>query len=420
VSSPWHVPSLRRAGLVAGLTVAPLAAALRFAHIYRVRAGFPHRRPPRFTPADFGLPHEEITVISDAGGLPAWFIPARGGQPGPGVVLVHGWDSARDRMLPTAGFLHAAGFHVLTFDVRGNGANPAEVLPVSTGEYGADAAAAFDTLLARPEVTRGAILGHSMGGTGAILAAAADPRVAAVVSVSAPSDPRGMIRQTFRLARLPLPGPIAVPLAWLTGRVFVRPRGHALRAISARHAVARYAGPTLVAHGRDDPIMPVEHAHRIARAARSARRRAPSPAAVELHVVETGGHSWSYENASYRRSVAAFLARELGGPLTPEAAAAAAAAVDSRRLPEPEAELVGDRAAAPAKAMVGPRRESGDRLGRGSEEAGDPVLRGPAARARGARAEPARRSPRRQLEEPPAPRPASSSCRSATRPIPPS
>lgn len=353
MTSPWRVPFLRRAGLVAGLTVTPLAVALRFAHVYRVRAGFPHRRPPRFTPADLGLPYEETTVTSDGGVLPAWFIPARGGAPGPGVVLVHGWDSARDRTLPTAAFLHAAGFHILTFDVRGNGANPAEVLPVSTGEYGTDAAAAFETLLARPEVSRGAILGHSMGGTGAILAAAADPRVAAVVSVSAPADPRRMIRQTFRLARLPFPGPIATPLAWLTGRVFVRPRGHALRAISARHAVARYAGPTLVAHGRDDPIMPVEHAHRIARAARSARRRAASPAAVELHVVESGGHSWSYEDPTYRRTVAAFLARELGGPMAPDAAAEAAAAVDARRLPEADAELLGDRVAAPARAMVG-------------------------------------------------------------------
>ena len=27
-------------------------------------------------------------------------------------------------------FLHAAGFHSLTFDVRGHGENPAEMLPI--------------------------------------------------------------------------------------------------------------------------------------------------------------------------------------------------------------------------------------------------------------------------------------------------
>ena len=40
-------------------------------------------------------------------------------------------------------FLHAAGFHCLTFDVRGNGTNPAEALPLTAGEFGADSLAAF-------------------------------------------------------------------------------------------------------------------------------------------------------------------------------------------------------------------------------------------------------------------------------------
>ena len=98
-------------------------------------------------------------MVVESGGvpLPAWFIPARDGAPGPGVALIHGWESARDRTLPLALFLHAAGFHSLTFDVRGHGANPPEPLPLSAGEFGADALAAFRALLDRPEVTDGAI-----------------------------------------------------------------------------------------------------------------------------------------------------------------------------------------------------------------------------------------------------------------------
>ena len=124
-----------------------------------------------------GLPYEETTVRSAGLDLPAWFIPARGGAPGPGIVLVHGWESARDRTLPLAQFLNAAGFHCLAFDIRGHGGNPPEELPLTAGEFGLDTAAAFATLLARPEVTVGGVAGHSMGGIGAILAAAADPRV---------------------------------------------------------------------------------------------------------------------------------------------------------------------------------------------------------------------------------------------------
>ena len=81
-------------------------------------------------------------------------------------MLVHGWESARDRTLPHAQVLHAPGFHVLTFDVRGHGANGPEALPMSVGEYAADARAAVAELRARPEVTRIGLLGHSMGAAG--------------------------------------------------------------------------------------------------------------------------------------------------------------------------------------------------------------------------------------------------------------
>jgi hypothetical protein len=56
--------------------------------------------------------------------------------------------------------------------------------------------------------------------------------------------------------------------------------------------------------------------------------------AIETLRIEGGQHSWLYEFPAYRRTVAAFLARALGGPLSPEEAAERAAAVDARRLPD--------------------------------------------------------------------------------------
>lgn len=348
----------RRAGAVATLAALPVALAYRFSQVYRVRAGFPNRRPPTFTPADFGLEFEETVVRSPGGDLPAWFIPARAGQLGPGVVLVHGWDSARDRMLANVQFLHAAGFHCLTFDVRGNGANPAETLPLSAGEFGADALAGFATLIARPEVTTGALLGHSMGAIGALLAAAADPRVAAVVSSSTPSDPRRLVSETFRLAGLHFPAPIAGPLSWLTTREFLRPRGHRVRDISALEAVARYRGPILLVHGEFDQVIPPRHAERLRAAAVAAR--GGDPTNVELFLVPDGGHTWLYESEPYRRHIGAFLARSLGGPYSPEAAADAAGATAVSRLPEPEGSLVGNRTEGVAAAfLVGASSVSG-------------------------------------------------------------
>jgi dipeptidyl aminopeptidase/acylaminoacyl peptidase len=309
-------------------------AAWRFAQAYRARAGYPHRHPPEQDPGDLGLPFEPVAVPSSGLQLPAWWIPAPGGRVGPAVVLVHGWESARDRTLPNAAILNAAGLHVLTLDVRGHGENPAEKLPVTPGEFGADALAGLRWLLARSDVSRVGILGHSIGGVGAVIAAAAEPRTAAVVAVSTPADPYRLTRQTFRLARLPLPGPLAYPLAWLTTHVVLEPRGHTVRSVSAALAVERYRGPLLLVHGGADHVVPITHLQRLTRSALHGRAGLAGAAPVDVLELEGAGHSWLYEIGLYRATIARFLARWLGSAIQPDAAAAAALAVELERPPE--------------------------------------------------------------------------------------
>jgi len=325
----------RRLGLTAALTVAPIAA-WRFAQAYRARAGYPHRHPPEHDPGYLGLPFETVAVPTQGGvQLPAWWIPA-GGEPGPAVLLVHGWESARDRTLPNAQILHALGFHVLTLDVRGHGANPPEELPLTAGEFGADALAGVRALLAREEVTGVAVLGHSMGGIGALLAAAAEPRVGAVIAASTPADPYRLTRQTFRLAHLPIPGPLAYPLAWLTTHVFLTPRGHTVESVSAARAIETYRGPVLLVHGDADRVVPFSHLARLERAATKAREKDLDAAPVEVLEIPGGEHSWLYEYAAYRGTIARFLAMAFGGPMSPDVAEATARAVPATRLPQRE------------------------------------------------------------------------------------
>ena len=322
-----------RAGLAAAAVAIPVALAFRFAQVYRVRAGYPRRHEPAWTPDAIGLAHEDVAVpTADGLALPAWFLPA-GRARAPGIVLVHGWESARDRTLPHAQFLHAAGFHVLALDVRGHGMNGAEVLPISVGEFAADAAAGVRWLAARDEVASVGLLGHSLGAAGALVAAAAEPLVDAVAAVSTPADPYRLTRQTFRLAELPIPGPLAWPLAWLTTRVYLRPRGHTVGQVSATRAVEAITVPVLLVHGDDDQVVPVAHLTRLA-----ASRRAARPDAVtQTLVVHAGQHSWLYESGIFRATVARFFATCLGeGSMDPDAAARAAEAVSAARLPEPE------------------------------------------------------------------------------------
>lgn len=324
-------PGTRRAGVAAAVAALPVVLAYRFARVYRVRAGYPRRHAPLWTPRALGMAFEDVEVpTADGLALKAWFMPA-GDAPAPGIVLVHGWESARDRTLPHAQFLHAAGFHVLAVDVRGHGGNPPETLPISVGEFAADAAAGARWLAARREVTRVGLLGHSMGAAGALVAAAREPAVGAVVAVSTPADPYRLTRQTFRLAELPIPGVIAWPLAWLTARVYLRPRGHTIAGTSAARAVRDIAAPVLLVHGDDDHVVPVGHLARLA-----AVRRASGPGATQTLVVHEGHHSWLYEFPIFRSTVARFFAAALGGPLAPDVASRIADATPATRLPEPE------------------------------------------------------------------------------------
>jgi dipeptidyl aminopeptidase/acylaminoacyl peptidase len=325
----------RRLGLTAALTVGPIAV-WRFAQAYRARAGYPHRHVPDHDPSSLGLGFEELSIPSGGVDLPAWWIPARGGEPGPAVVLVHGWESARDRTLPNAQILNAIGMHVLTLDVRGHGANPAEELPLTAGEFGEDALAGVRTLLARPDVTAVGVMGHSMGGIGALLAAAAEPRVAAVVAASTPADPYRLTRQTFRLARLPIPGPFAWPLAWLTTHVFLQPRGHTVRGVSAARAIEAYTGPVLLIHGDADRVVPIAHLSTLERAAWRSRDDEPDVGEVEVLVIPGGEHSWLYEFPAYRAAVARFLTGAFGGPLPVADAEMIARATPATRLPQRE------------------------------------------------------------------------------------
>jgi pimeloyl-ACP methyl ester carboxylesterase len=231
-------------------------------------------------------------------------------------------------------------------------------------------------------VTRGGLLGHSLGAVGAALAAAdAGDRCAALVISATPADPRRLTRQTFRLARLPIPEPLATPLAALTARVYVRPRGHAVADLSASRAVARYGGPILLVHGAEDSVVPAVHLRHLERAAR-AGRRARIAAGLEAGgpisslLVGDGHHSWLYEHARYRTTVARFLAESLGGVGDPAAAAERAAAVDARRIPDP------DEAFAAVAVAPGTRRTVAELVGAARPMAVDEL--GPVAAARAA------------------------------------
>ncbi len=136
------------------------------------------------TPADELLPYRSVRVATEDGvQLAAWYVPSRNGA---AVVVLHGAGATRTSALPQAGVLGRAGYGVLLMDARGHGTSGGRGMDL--GWYGdQDVAAAVRYLVRRAAVdpARIGLLGLSMGGEEAIGAAAARPRVAAVVAEGA-------------------------------------------------------------------------------------------------------------------------------------------------------------------------------------------------------------------------------------------
>ena len=103
--------------------------------------------------------------------------------------------------------------------------------------------------------------------------------------------------------------------------------------VSAAAALTTHDRPVLLVHGDADDVVPLRHLERLLRRASKSGRR------VESLVIPGGHHSWLYEFEAYRRAVAAFLARTLGGPYSPTEAADRAGAVQSARIPAAEAQF---------------------------------------------------------------------------------
>ena len=136
------------------------------------------------TPATVGLEYESVTLTTTDGvELAAWYVP---GTNRAGVVVTHGAGSTRSDVLDQAAVLARSGYTLVLIDARGHGDSGGTAMDF--GWYGDDdITAGTEYLASRPEVDAGRIgvLGLSMGGEEAIGAAAADPRIRAVVAEGA-------------------------------------------------------------------------------------------------------------------------------------------------------------------------------------------------------------------------------------------
>ena len=216
----------------------------------------PRRRIPSKGPLDYGLAYEPISFSSNDVPMRGWFIPpASRPDPAPTVIVAHGWSGNAADMLPAARVLQRAGLAVALYDARGHGTSGKDG-PITILKFAEDIQACLDYLGSRSDVDpdRIGLLGHSLGGSGALLAASVDSRVHAVVSCSAFADPRTITADFLRRLHIPL-----WPFLPLVCRFIERWLGTRMEEVAPKNRAGRIRAPLLLLHGTRDQFIPPKH-----------------------------------------------------------------------------------------------------------------------------------------------------------------
>lgn len=217
-----------------------------------------------FTPWELGVPFESLTLQTEDGPrLNAWWMP----QPESETVIIgcHGHIGAKPDLLGIGTGAWRAGHNVLLFDFRGRGESDPWPNTLISQEV-RDLLTAVNYVTTRMPGAPIGVVGFSMGASVALLAAAQEQAIRAVVAdspfASATEVVTHGIHSTLRIA---LPAGPLLALADLIGERRFGYRLHNVRPIEAAPQLA--PRPLLLIHGTADSLIPVEHGKRVFEAA---------------------------------------------------------------------------------------------------------------------------------------------------------
>jgi pimeloyl-ACP methyl ester carboxylesterase len=225
------------------------------------------RMPVTGNPADNGLVYEEVSFPSLYKDLTlrGWFIPAENSERV--IIMVHGNGSNRNATdsgsLDIAGELVGHGFNVLMFDLHGCGESEGNT--VSGGYYEKDDLRGAVAYMQQRGFEKIGVMGFSLGAVSALMAAAEDTEIDAVVADSSYADLNDIMEPEFA-KRTKAPKIFLRPILFMIKIMY----GVDFTAIRPVETVAKIAPrPILFIHGEADDMIPVDHGRRLLEASQN-------------------------------------------------------------------------------------------------------------------------------------------------------
>jgi len=148
----------------------------------------PTPRPPDRTIEDVrGLAYADFDVPAGDRELAAWTLHPRTTPRRPVFLIAHDWKVSYGTILRLIEPLARACFEVVLFDIRGHGRNE-EVPYVTVRHFRDDITAAVRHMRVRHPGRPVVLVGHSLGGAGAVLSVAEGAPVDGLVLIATPAD----------------------------------------------------------------------------------------------------------------------------------------------------------------------------------------------------------------------------------------
>jgi pimeloyl-ACP methyl ester carboxylesterase len=124
------------------------------------------------------IKYQSLNVVtSDFLPLKVWYVPNKKKTP---ILLLHGHGSNRLAFMKQVAYLHRSGYPIVLFDFRGCGTAPGKYISMGVHET-KDIQAVMDHLQKKYHYSSFGILSNSMGANAALLTAAKDQRIKAIV-----------------------------------------------------------------------------------------------------------------------------------------------------------------------------------------------------------------------------------------------